>query len=317
MKTSSKHVPSECEYHLCKKKGVKLYKCKYCGKYFCAKHRKPRVSRLNPLSRPRGSDEESGGHPDWEYDRHREEEDKKSEKKYELALDRASKRPIERRETDPLFVPLYEDSPSQDYSSQGKDLSLVVSFFWTILDYGWLILMILVVGGTLYYWGFEGPQDERKEESIEALSYVNELRLSYGREPLEWDNRTYNLAVFRAKDLYTRNYFDHMTPDGLCVTDFKDHFGINEFGDIAENLAMSGYETGDFVGTVKEVVDGWMTSRGHRYALLYPDYEFAAIGCYKSYCAFLALTRDTSFLCSPATESTAFWRTANPQEYEV
>ena len=34
-----------CEYHLCKKK-TKVYKCQYCGKYFCEQHLKP----LPPLA---------------------------------------------------------------------------------------------------------------------------------------------------------------------------------------------------------------------------------------------------------------------------
>ncbi len=36
-----------CQYHLCKEKGI-LYKCEYCGKYFCEKHIKPKP----PLAAP-------------------------------------------------------------------------------------------------------------------------------------------------------------------------------------------------------------------------------------------------------------------------
>lgn len=39
---------SYCNYHLCKKKG-KTYKCKYCGGYFCSKHKDAKPPTLPPF----------------------------------------------------------------------------------------------------------------------------------------------------------------------------------------------------------------------------------------------------------------------------
>ena len=38
-------IKSRCNYHLCKKR-AKTYKCKFCRKYFCSKHKTPRPPSL-------------------------------------------------------------------------------------------------------------------------------------------------------------------------------------------------------------------------------------------------------------------------------
>lgn len=167
------------------------------------------------------------------------------------------------------------------------------------------------------------PSDpnERKSQCEDAFEYVNQLREENGRDNLIWDDKVYNLAVFRSKDMYERNYFDHVTPEGKCAGDFKEEFGITEFGVFAENLGgMTYYVGGDPVPwtNVNEAVEGWMASRGHRYALLYPysDYKKSAIGCYKYICAFLVLTTEP-FQCVHGDEGLEFWKTAEEQPFEV
>jgi hypothetical protein len=65
-----------CNYHLCQKK-TKLYRCKYCGNYYCKEHQKPKMvltlRQINTAREPKRSwlEEEyrSKGHPDWPYTR--------------------------------------------------------------------------------------------------------------------------------------------------------------------------------------------------------------------------------------------------------
>ncbi len=162
---------------------------------------------------------------------------------------------------------------------------------------------------------------ERKDDAKDAFNYLNQFRQDNNREKLIWDDRVYDLAVFRSKDMYERDYFDHVTPEGKCAEDFKSQFGITEYGTFAENIGgMTHYGDGTPVGdtSVKEAVDGWMTSRGHKYALMYPysDYKKGAIGCYYSICTFLVLTTEP-FQCVHGDEGLAYWETVGKQPGEI
>lgn len=153
---------------------------------------------------------------------------------------------------------------------------------------------------------------EKEQECKRGFEYVNELREQNGRDALVWDDRVYQLAVFRSKDMYERDYIDHVTPEGKCAEDFKKQFNITEYGTtFAENVA-EGYHT------VRETVDGWMTSRGHKYALLYPyvAYKKAAIGCYREVCTFLVLSTE-SFICVSGDEGLAYWEEVSKQPGEI
>jgi len=165
-------------------------------------------------------------------------------------------------------------------------------------------------------------EPERKDECMEAFNYLNGLRSENGRRALKWDDRLYNLAVFRAKDMFDRNYFDHITPEGNCAKDFQSDFGISSNEFLAENAGgMSYYSKGDVAGNCKETVDGWMTSRGHRYNFLYDEHVSGAIGCYNEICLFYGSHSNPYGLgagpCTTGEEGLAYWETAGKQKGEV
>lgn len=165
---------------------------------------------------------------------------------------------------------------------------------------------------------------ERKEECKEAFDYVNQLRKANGLEEIEWDDRVYDLGIHRTRDMYDRNYFDHVTPDGECVKDFKDDYGLWDYT-IAENCGAmySGYSATSFTSYIDpmEQVDGWMDSRGHRYNLLYPDHEIGAISCYYGVCVFLGGNTDSYGLgagsCTTGDEGLEFWNSVEKQPGEI
>ena len=167
---------------------------------------------------------------------------------------------------------------------------------------------------------------EQKNESKDAFAYLNQLRKQNNRRPIEWDDRIYELAVARSKDMYERNYFDHTTPEGKCVKDFKSAYGLDKYT-IAENLGAQyvGYNDQDmsFSQTidVKGQIDGWMESRGHRYNLMYPDHVKGAIGCYYGVCAFLGANTDPYGLgagsCTTGDEGIAYWKSVGKQPGEI
>lgn len=164
---------------------------------------------------------------------------------------------------------------------------------------------------------------ERKEECKEAFDYVNKIRKENGRNSMEWSDDLYELAVSRSKDMETRNYFDHVTPEGKCVKDFKSEYGFSNWN-VAENCGgMTHYEDGTpIVSTsVNEAVDMWLTSRGHRYNLLYPSHEKGAIGCYKAICVFLGANQEYYGLgygpCTTGDEGIAYWKSVGKQPGEI
>ncbi len=169
-------------------------------------------------------------------------------------------------------------------------------------------------------------EPEQKNESKEAFTYLNQLRKQNNRRTIEWDDKIYELAVSRSKDMYERNYFDHTTPEGKCVKDFQSAYGLNKYT-IAENLGAQyeGYNDRDMSFSkkidVKGQVDGWMDSRGHRYNLMYPDHVKGAIGCYYGVCAFLGANTDPYGLgagpCTTGEEGLAFWKSVSKQPGEV
>lgn len=168
------------------------------------------------------------------------------------------------------------------------------------------------------------PRVLTKQESKIAFEYVNQLRSQYNRRLLEWDDRAYELAVSRSKDMYVRDYFDHVTPEGTCAKDLKYEFGFNSEDVLAENLGgVTHYSNGVPVlgASVNDSVDGWMNSRGHRYNLLYGDHIAGAIGCYEYICAFYGINHDPYGLgagpCSTGEEGLAYWKDVSKQPGEA
>jgi uncharacterized protein YkwD len=169
-------------------------------------------------------------------------------------------------------------------------------------------------------------EPEREEDCKAAFDYLNTIREENNRTSLIWDERLYQLAVFRSQDIYERNYFDHVTPEGKCVKDFQAQYNLSGYT-IAENLGAvrEGYGDSDMVYSktidVMDQVDGWMDSRGHRYNLLYPEHTLGAIGCYYGVCTFLGANTDPFGLgagpCTTGAQGLSYWETVPIQPGEI
>ena len=122
-------------------------------------------------------------------------------------------------------------------------------------------------GLTLGDWSHEYEQG--------VLEYTNEERVKAGLEPLVWSRYQTENAQIRAKELST--HFSHDRLNGEPT--------------IWENIGMAGktvtvhYEDGQRIltrlnGDPKSIVQGWMTSDGHRANILNPNATSMAVGCY-------------------------------------
>ncbi len=160
------------------------------------------------------------------------------------------------------------------------------------------LLLILVLASVAWrYYSTPRPSDEE----LAAFEEINALRKSYGRGEIAFDERFYRLARFRAQDMLTRGYFDHVTPEGYCVSHYAKEYGI-PYESIAENLYGGG-------GNASEALLSWQGSRGHRYVLLYPGHERGALACVGEVCVFLAAGGEKSWRCMSGEEASLYWET--------
>lgn len=153
-----------------------------------------------------------------------------------------------------------------------------------------------------------------KEESKEVFNYINVIRQQNGRRTIQWDDQIYNLARWKAEDMTERRYFDHVDPDGKCVGSYARNFGLTYPSDsYAENIF--GYNSPTWFDQ-EEAVASWMTSRGHRYNLLYQSHSRGAIACDSQNCVFIG-QGGSGWSCATGAAGLAFWDSVGRQPGEL
>lgn len=101
----------------------------------------------------------------------------------------------------------------------------------------------------------------------------------------------------------------------------KGQYGLTDSEFATENI--SGYETKPTFyrvqqRLVKDAVDDWLHSRGHRFNLLYKEHTAGAIACNKDKCVFQGVNRQRYGAdCVTAAEGRQFWKDAPLQPDEV
>lgn len=167
---------------------------------------------------------------------------------------------------------------------------------------GLIILLLLIL--LVYAWDrVEDMIGWKKlnstiEDSKEAINYINELRVKEGRRPIVWDKRAYEFAIYRAKDMVTKQYFDHISPSGESILNqsLRERFGFKWYEALCENIYMEpGWDFDpinptfrDYYHNIEKVaIDCWMDSPGHRANMMNPKLEGGAVACYKACCVFI------------------------------
>lgn len=103
-----------------------------------------------------------------------------------------------------------------------------------------------------------------------AISKLNDIRASSGLYNLEWNNKLAEAAKTKAEDMITRDYFDHVNPDGDMVWKTIEGDGYTYLS-AGENLAI------DF-NNISQAYDSWMKSPSHKENIVsskYTDFGFA------------------------------------------
>ena len=151
-----------------------------------------------------------------------------------------------------------------------------------------------------------------------VLTYVNQLRAENGVSALRYDVRVYRLAIARVNDMDQYNYMDHTNPvTGTCPDSIKSQFGLSNNEYVAEDAYGFDYGGSYSSGLEQQAISSWMTSRGHRYNLLYPHTAGAVVCSRGGHCVFEGLnTAGFGSGCHTGAEGLAFWNSVGEQQYE-
>ena len=112
-------------------------------------------------------------------------------------------------------------------------------------------------------------EEENPESFLTAagiVQWTNSQREEYGLPPLKENSKLDNSAAMKAKDMLSKQYFDHVSPSGEEVDDLAEAADYR-FVVIGENLALGNFQDDE------ALVQGWMNSQGHRQNILNEKYQ--------------------------------------------
>ncbi len=127
------------------------------------------------------------------------------------------------------------------------------------------------------------PANPHGDAQREALYYTNQARHQHGLgglspsaglEPVEWGQpwgALQQAAHNHAKDMANRNYFSHLSPEGLGPGERLSNEGYR--GAWAENIFCGS-------GSAGAALKAWMESDGHRANILRPNFSSVGIAHY-------------------------------------
>jgi len=146
----------------------------------------------------------------------------------------------------------------------------------------------------------EKPTIDTYELEKQVHQLTNQYRIQNGLTTLAWDDRLSDVARNHSKDMASRSYFSHDTPDGIDPTGRGAIYGYNcekrvgnlIYSGIAENIFQNNlydtvwytngiptsYEWNSMDEIAQSTVGGWMDSPGHRQNILTSTYDNEGIG---------------------------------------
>jgi len=125
------------------------------------------------------------------------------------------------------------------------------------------------------------PPLRAKEEAPEpfltqagVINWTNLQREKYGLAPLKESAELNASALMKAKDMFAKQYFSHLSPSGEGVAELAEKAGY-QFIAIAENLALGNFQDDE------ALVQGWMDSPGHRENILSSRYQEIGVAVFR------------------------------------
>ena len=103
---------------------------------------------------------------------------------------------------------------------------------------------------------------------------TNKQRTANGLKELLENNYLNNSATAKANDMFLKQYFEHISPDGVSPGDLVSKYGY-EYLLTGENLILGNFEN------EAELVQAWMDSPGHRENILNAGYTEIGVSIIK------------------------------------
>ncbi len=113
------------------------------------------------------------------------------------------------------------------------------------------------------------PINEQESSTLsmgDIVDLTNSERSKAGIKALKTNTLLNQSAKMKLDDMFKKQYFEHISPDGKGVSELSANAGY-EYIIIGENLAL-----GDFPNN-QELISAWMASLGHRANILNPRYS--------------------------------------------
>jgi uncharacterized protein YkwD len=110
--------------------------------------------------------------------------------------------------------------------------------------------------------------------SLEMINAINTERLNNGLRPLEANQQLAAVALAHAEDMVSRNFFDHVTPEGITLRDRLKAQGLEPYW-VGENIQRN---TEPFDQTVRAAVEWFMDSQPHRDNILHSNFTHIGTG---------------------------------------
>ena len=144
-----------------------------------------------------------------------------------------------------------------------------------IRGYGLVAVVCIVIGLQFGYNSAMTGNVLGRESNItidSLLDQTNQARAEVGQLPLKLDNKLVKAAYLKAQDMFDKQYWAHVSPDGTQPWKW--------FGDVGYNYDMAGENLAKNFTTTDSVMTAWMNSPEHKANILensYQDVGFAVM----------------------------------------
>ena len=109
----------------------------------------------------------------------------------------------------------------------------------------------------------------------QMVELVNETRQAEGLAPYEADSEITAMAETYAHDMVVRDFFSHVTPEGVTLRERFLEQGVNDFDRVGENIQRN---TRPRTETVQAALTWFMGSPPHRQNILHSHHNRIGVG---------------------------------------
>ena len=135
-------------------------------------------------------------------------------------------------------------------------------------------------------WGTQAPVQPWSQGSVDLgevedriWRFTNDVRRQYGLPPVGREGALSRVSQAYSSDMLVRRFFSHTNPEGLTAGERLKAFYSGPIYGWGENIwEGSGLSAVDREALARRIMDGWMSSSGHRQNILSPDYTHLDVG---------------------------------------